>query len=214
MKRITFVLLMLVATVLAACSGNDTGASASGSTAASASGSTEASASSEASEPAETDEPISEPSTQPGAGDLAAFLPTEVGGLEIEYESTSGEDMVGEEATPEALALFERLGVDASNLSQAVGIGFDAEAGSAVTVLAIRVEGADEGELRDEFRAAIEAEDPEMTFNDANVGGKDVQTFGPEGGDAVGYVYVKGDIVFVVGGQPVSLAEEALEKLP
>jgi hypothetical protein len=57
-------------------------------------------------------------------------------------------------------------------------------------------------------------EDSDNVFTEANVGGKDVLAFGTAGQEADGYMYVKGDIVFMVGGSTPELTEEALSLLP
>lgn len=210
MKRSMILLLTLVALFLAACSSEGGGATAS----------LTASADIEAS-----DEPDSEatpgsdtePTMQPGAGDLAGILPTEVGGITIEYESSSGEEVMGSEGmTPEAQEFFDRVGAEAGDLSSAFGVGFDAETGSGISIIAFRVAGADEGRLRDEFRRTLEQDGSDtQTLSDENVAGKNVIAIsGGEGTEVSGYVYVKNDVVFVIGGSPASLAQEALEKLP
>jgi hypothetical protein len=155
----------------------------------------------------------SAPSLQPGAGDLTGVLPTEIGGLTITYQSTSGEEVIGSEGiTPEAQAFFDRIGASPSDLSSAFGNGFDMEAGKFITILAFRVAGADEGMLRDEFISTMEAEG-DIVGEDATVGGKEVRTFG-SAGEQSGYLYVNDDVVYIVGGEPISLAEEALAELP
>lgn len=206
MKRTTLMLLTLVALFVAACSSDQ----ASSSSSQSASATT---AATDAPDSEATPEPDSEATLTPGAGDLAGLLPTEVGGITIQYESSSGDAVMGSEGmTPEAQEFFERVGADASDLSSAFGFGVDADSGSGISIIAFRVAGADEGRLRDEFRATME--DDDQTLTDAEVAGKSVLAIGAEGTDATGYVYVKGDIVFIVGGSPLSLVEEALSELP
>jgi hypothetical protein len=159
-----------------------------------------------------TPEATPEPTLAEGAGDLAAILPTEVGGMTIEYQSASGAAVLGSEgASPETQALFARLGADPSDLSSAFGFAFDAESQTGVSIFAFRVEGADEGQLRNEFRTVME--DQGATVTEETVGGKSVIHAGYEGATQ-GYIYVKGDIAFVVSGEPVALAEEALAALP
>jgi len=204
-KRTTFLLLTLVALFLAACSSGQSDSSSAATATAEAT---------EAPESEETPEPQSEATLEPGAGDLDAVLPDEVGGITIEYESSSGAEVMGSEGmTPEAQEFFDRVGADVSDLSSAFGFGLDAEAGTGISIIAFRVAGADEGRLRDEFRSTIE-DDETQTVTEEQVAGKSVLALSTEGGDASGYVYVKGDIVFIVGGSPMSLVEEALSELP
>ena len=207
MKRSSILILALVAMFVVACSGDQAGASATSSPVASA---TEE----ETPEAEETPEGGAEATLQPGAGDLAGLLPTEVGGITIEYESSSGDAVMGAEGvTPEAQEFFDRVGAEPSDLSSAFGFGVDTETGSGISIIAFRVAGANEGQLRDEFRATIE-EDETQTLTEETVAGKNVLAISSDGTEVSGYVYVKNDVVFVVGGSPVELAEEALSQLP
>ncbi len=177
----------------------------------------------EASEPTATEEPTPEPtpeeSDEPvaslaeGAGDLADVLPDEIAGIAIQYQHTTGADVIGSEGmTPEALAFFDRVGAEASDLSSAFGFAIDPESGSVISIVAFRVAGADEGRLRTEFLATM-AEAGDTVSEEETVGGKTVQAFG-DTDSAQGYVYVKDDVVYIVGGEPISIAEEALAALP
>jgi hypothetical protein len=206
-KRSSILILALVAMFVVACSGDQAGASATSSPVASA---TEE----ETPEAEETPDGGAEATLQPGAGDLAGLLPTEVGGITIEYESSSGDAVMGAEGvTPEAQEFFDRVGAEPSDLSSAFGFGVDTETGSGISIIAFRVAGANEGQLRDEFRATIE-EDETQTLTEETVAGKNVLAISSDGTEVSGYVYVKNDVVFVVGGSPVELAEEALSQLP
>ena len=216
MKRILLALLAVLAIVLVACDGDAAG-SPSGAAAQASDEATEPSEeASEAAEESQDDGGGTEPSMQAGAGDLDAVLPDEVGGITIEYESASGEEVLGEDGmTAEMRSLLEAVGADESDLSSAIGVGVDADAGSFISIVALRVSGADETRLRDEFRRTIQEENEEMEITEDNVAGKDVLTLtDPDSGQSGGYLYVQGDILFLVGATPESLAEEALEQLP
>jgi hypothetical protein len=167
--------------------------------------------------PEESDEPTdeAEPSLSEGAGDLDDVLPDEVGGLTIEYQHSSGADVIGAEGvTPEAQAFFDRVGADPSDLSSAFGFAFDAAgSGSGISIVAFRVEGADEGTLRTEFLATM-TEAGDTLGREQTMGGKTVQVFGSDPASPDGYIYVHDDTVFIVGGEPASLVEEALAALP
>ena len=209
MKRITILpaLLLLVA---AGCAGG---------TGSSEEPSTEPTATEEATpepSPTESEEATDQPgpSLSEGAGDLDDVLPDEVAGIVIDYQHASGEEVIGAEGvTPEAQAFFDRVGAEASDLSSAIGFAVDPESGSAISIVAFRVEGADESQLRTEFLATMTAEGEDVG-EEQTVGGKTVQAFGGEAAGGEGYVYVNDDIVFIVGGQPTSVAEEALAALP
>jgi hypothetical protein len=168
------------------------------------------SASEESQAPAET------PANGNGGGELDAVLPDEVDGIALQYEYASGASAMGSEGVPpEAQAMFDRLGADINDVQTAFGFAFDQadpENPRVITIFALRVASADEGRLRDEFRAALETEG--NVFTEENVGGNSVLAFRSEGQDADSYLYVKGDVVFMVGGSPVELAGEALSALP
>jgi hypothetical protein len=200
-KRYTYLILALVAMFVVACSSDQSGASATQSATAEAGAD-------------ETPAPDgADPTLEPGAGDLAGILPTEVGGITIQYESAQGADVMGAEGVDdEAQEFFDRVGAEPSDLSSAFGFGVDTESGSGITIFAFRVAGADEGQLRDEFRATVE-EDETQTMTEENVEGKNVLALSTDG-ELSGYVYVKNDIVFVIGGSPMDLADEALSQLP
>ena len=200
---------LLFAAVLAACT--STGASPT----AEAEPTTEATATAEPEATATPEETAgAEPTLEEGAGDLASVLPDEVGGITIEYQSASGEQAFGSEGmTPEARAFLEAVGGDASNISSAFGFGFNQETGAGLSIVAFRISGADEGRLRDEFRAVMEQEGTEV-ITETSLGGKDVLAFGPAESEPSGFMYVKDDTVFIVGGSPPELMEEAISALP
>jgi hypothetical protein len=192
----------LVAILIAACSAASPGAEA-----------TE--------EPTPTPTPATEPSEDgsgpsfaPGAGDLDSILPDEVGGITLQYQFAEGQGVMGSEGiTPEMQDSLDRMGADMDDVSLAIGYGIDQTNGGYLSIFAIQVAGADGGTLRDEFRQSM-VEDSDNVFTEANVGGKDVLAFGTAGQEADGYMYVKGDIVFMVGGSTPELTEEALSLLP
>jgi hypothetical protein len=150
----------------------------------------------------------------PGAGDLDSILPDEVGGITLEYQFAEGEGVLGSEGiTPEVQDFLNRVGADTEDVSSAIGIGIDQASGGIISIFAIRVAGADEGSLRDEFRQVME-EDADSVFSEATLGGKEVMSFGTEGEEPDGYMYVHDDVVFMVGGSSPELTEEALSLLP
>lgn len=149
-----------------------------------------------------------------GGSELDAILPHEVDGIAIEYNFESGAAAMGSEAVPpESQAIFDRLGADVNDVSTAFGLAVDpADNTRIITIVAFRVAGADEGQLRQEFRASMEQEG--NVFTEDNVGGKNVLAYRPEGAQADSYLYVKSDIVFLAGTYPVELAVEVLSALP
>jgi hypothetical protein len=205
-KRISILLMaILLAAVAAGCS-SQSGQSASA----------EPTATPEPTpEPTPSDAASSEgglPSFAPGAGDLARFLPTEVGGLTLNYQSASGEDVLGSaDLTPEIQAFFDRVDATPADLSSAIGIAFDMENESGISIFAFRVAGTDSATLRDEFISTME-DQGETLGEETTVAGKQVTAMGQDGGS--GYLYVKDDVIYIVGGEPASLVEEALSQLP
>jgi hypothetical protein len=162
----------------------------------------------------EASEDGSAASFAPGAGDLDSLLPDEVGGITLEYQFAEGEGVLGSEGmTPEVQDFLDRVGADADDISSAIGFGIDQPSGGIITIFAIRVAGADEGSLRDEFRQVME-EDADSVSSEATLGGKQVISFGTEGEEPDGYMYVHNDVVFMVGGSSQELTEEALSLLP
>jgi len=206
-KRFSLLFIVLLALLVAACS-------------------SETSSSAEESQATATEQPTPEPtqsevastdgalpSLQPGAGDLADILPTEVGGVAITYQSASGGEVLGSgDMPPETRAFFDSIGAEPSDLSSAFGSGFDTEAGQFITLLAFRVAGADEGSLRDQFLATMEAQG-DLVGEETTIGGKTVHSFGEDAG-GTGVLYVKDDVVYVVTATPADLVEEALAALP
>jgi len=152
-----------------------------------------------------------------GDADLEALLPTEVGGIALEYESMTGAEMVAEEGvTPEVQEFLDRTGSDLDDVSVAFGFGFDAETSDVVSIIAFRVAGASPDQLIAEMEAAMEAEAENAQISEGSLGGKDVTIVatgdGPE--QVMTYIYARNDIAFMVGASSEDLAEEALSKLP
>lgn len=212
------VLLGLLAIVLVACGsgqgGASTAASADEDTAATESMAAEESAAEESADAGDGGVGgATNPSFEAGAGDLDAILPDEVGGITIEYESASGEEVVSDESgvTPEAQEFFDAVGAQPSQLSSAFGLGLDTETGTAVTIIAFRVQGANEDQLRDEFARTLEEDG--STLTEANVAGKDVLAIDQDT-EQGGFLYVANDIIFMVAASSQELAEEALSLLP
>lgn len=154
------------------------------------------------------------PSFNEGAGDLADVLPTEVGGITLEYSHSSGDEVFSDEdMTPEAEQFLNDVGGDPSRISSAIGFAFDMSTGTGLSIVAFRVEGADEASLRSAYINALESEGDIPVGEEATVAGKTVTLIGFD--DATnGYLYVRDDVVFLVSGEPIELANEALAALP
>lgn len=203
MKRLAIPSIVLLAVLVAACS-------------------------SEASSPQPTPEPTPEPTPSDGAasdgafpsleagpGGLADVLPTEVGGIEITYQSTSGEQVLGGgQMGPEGQAFFDAIGAEASDLTSAFGAGASDDQSQLVTIFAFRVAGVDEGTLREEFLTAMGTQG-QFIGEETEVGGKTVHSLAAGSATGgTGFLYVKDDVIYVINAQPPELAEEALAALP
>ena len=165
-------------------------------------------------EPSVAESQAALPSFGEGAGDLDDVLPEEIAGLEMTYQYAEGEDVFGSEGlTEEGQDFLDRVGAESGDVATAFGFAFDAEGGTTISILAIRVEGADSDALRQAFIETIEAEGDQVGTA-TTVGGKSVQAYGGETTEDQGYLYVSGDVVFAVGGSPASALEEALAALP
>jgi hypothetical protein len=202
-KRLTILLIAILALMVAGCANESASASASA-----------VPTQEPTPEPTETPPAESDggglPSLEPGAGDLADLLPTEVGGFTLTYQSAQGEEVLGSsDLTPEERAFFESVGASPSDLSSAFGIAFD-QSGQGITIVAFRVAGADTDQMRDAFLSSMQ--DPGEVGEETTVAGKTVTTLGS--GTGSGYLYAHDDVIFIVGGDPPSLVEEALAALP
>jgi hypothetical protein len=223
LKRISIVLLMLLALVAAACTDSQ-GASPTGAA-------SDAAAESQPAGESEESEGAEESADDGGTGavpsfelpasapELAALLPDEINGQEAVKLSMSGEEMMegsGDESVdPEFLAFLERLGAQPDEVSFAFSFAFDAESGASAGIAAFRVEGANSDQLESEFQATMEAEGEPVEWEDANVAGKDVKTAAdPDTEGNTMYLYTVGDVVFFVTAADEATAVELLEPLP
>lgn len=219
MKRITFLLLTLLALVLAACSDNSGGSSTSASVSASAA----------ATSPAQSDEASEQPTESSSDGtalpsvdlpnsapELAELLPDEIGGQQVQKISMSGAELMAEGSgtDPELISFLERVGAQPEDISVAFVFKFSA-AGDNAGIAAFRVAGASSDELEREFRASPDSEGETIDWQEQSVGGKDVLT-APDTNieGATQYLYTVGDIVFIVTSTMEETAAELLEPLP
>lgn len=135
------------------------------------------------------------------ARDLEAVLPTEVGGVPLSINSFRGAESFREQGfTLEELTAAVDRDIDDVSIATAV----DASQGS-VSIFVMRIEGVQSQHLVDFFRE----DQPELGFEDAEVGGKNVVV--SENGGI--YLYPTGDLLFQVFGAP-DAAATALAELP
>ncbi|MGZ8475175.1 MAG: hypothetical protein ACXWWQ_02980 [Candidatus Limnocylindria bacterium] len=216
MKRITLILLTLLALFVAACNSDQSGSSA------------DESAAAEQTEEA-TPEPDSDGGSEseaalpsfdlPGsAPELEALLPDEIDGTESVKFSMSGAELMADEegsgVDPEFIAFLERLDAQPDDISIAFAFSFT-EAGDSAGIGAFRVEGASSDDLEREFMATMETDGEVADWQSASIAGKDVQTAAdPETEGSFVYIYTVGDIVFFVTTPDEDVAAELLGPLP
>jgi hypothetical protein len=165
------------------------------------------------------DAPEATPAPGDGAaGDLVAMLPDEVDGLQLTREGMDGAEFMAE-ADDEFLEFLGRLGRSPRDVSAATAFGFDMDDGRSLFIFAIRVEGADTNQLRNEFRQSMEeAEEDAVEFREETIGGKQVLVGRTDDDDefdtGLTYIYAVHDVLFLIGAADEDLAEAALDELP
>lgn len=215
MKRISTLLVLLLALVVTACAGEEA-------------------ASASPSEPPATVQPTPEPeesedaaaSEPAGSGlalpsfdlngdpDLAARFPDTVGGEPLTVQSMRGDQMGAFGGTdPTFQEFLDSIDAELEDVSFAFGgvmSGTDP-----FSVGAFRVLGASEDDLQREFIAASEDTGDISGLEDASVGGKDVLTGADPSGDTTMrfYLYTKDDTLYFLTGSEEQAAE-VLEALP
>lgn len=216
MKRITILLVALLALVVSACAGEQTSPSA------------------EASDAPATVEPTPETSSgAPGASvdpdasigafpsfdlngdpELAARFPDTVGGQPLEVQSMRGDTFMSMGGSDPAFQEFlDSVGAELSDVSVAFGGAASGE--SFLSVGAFRILGASEDDLEREFIAASEDAGDLTGMEQGNIGGKDVWTAADASGDTdlTAYLYTKDDTLYFLTGNEAEVAE-ILEALP
>lgn len=229
MKRLSILLVALLALAVAACSSDQASLSSSAAT-------TAATPSPSPSQ-AEPSEPAATASADAGgdlgalpsfelpnsAPELLAILPEQVGGASVvpgfgELSQTGDEFMADGDAggNEEFIAFLGRMGAQASDVSVAMRLYGDMENPEAITsIFAFRVEGANSDQLLDEMQTAFEEGEEGLSWESRTIDGKSVQAAilpAPEGGSL--FVYVREDIVFAITATEEPLVEDALGQLP
>lgn len=164
--------------------------------------------------------------------DLATLLPTTLGDAAVSVARFDGEDLT-EVPRPEnqtsdqdpigfgmgsggVVALAGELDVQPADVQGAMAYAPDHEpASSPHAVIAVRAVGADPAAMVDALALAIggmQVLSGELTVTDETVGGKAVSVI--EFSGYSNYVYVIGDVAFIVKTDDADEAEEVLEQLP
>lgn len=152
--------------------------------------------------------------TEGAVADLEALIPDSVGGFTMTKSSSKGDDyLVAPGSSPELVQFLQDVGVSPSDVSIAIGSGYNADVTSSLFMFVIRAKGADSGNLVSAFKTAstTEGETP-IPWASATVGGKQVEAAEANGGST--YLYVKGDVLFWITATPTTLAEEVIRGLP
>jgi hypothetical protein len=139
--------------------------------------------------------------------ELKAMFPTEVGGQPIVVITMTGTDFMNlPTASKDIETALRELGKGPSDLS--VGSGGNA----LVTIIAFRVKGVPADQFLGKYISSAAAG---STVTDASFGGKSVKKV-MTGGQVAAYLYLKGDVLWTVGGNNLSdaLLTEAFSKLP
>lgn len=208
MKRISILLIALLALVVVACSSGEASQTASASPPAA----TEEPTPSEDTEPSEAPE-ASESGAIPsfdtnGDPDLAGRFPDTVGGEPLQVLSFRGDDPMMAGSVDESFQEFlDATDADIEDVS--VAFGGSATGGEGFSVAAFRVLGVAEDRLEQEFLAASEDAGDVSGLEESSVGGKDVWTAEDPSGTTTGsaFIYVKDDTVYFLTGTEAQAAE-------
>lgn len=205
MKRISILLIALLALVVSACGDN------------------QGSASDSPSEPVATEEPTPEATESEGAeetvgalpsfdlnGDpeLAGRFPDTVGGEPLTVQSFRGDVfMQAGGSDPSFDAFLESVGAELSDVSVAFGSSISAE--NPLTVGAFRILGASEDDLEREFIAASEESGDVSGLTQTSIGGKDVWSASDPTGTAgmSVFIYTKDDTLYFLTGNEEQVTE-------
>lgn len=180
-----------------------------------------------------TDAPATDaPATDaPGTGPAPSFIPDqpledafpdELGGQPLPVQSATGQGIFAflpNSDPAEVTDFVGQFGATIDDVSAASTFllipGATATDITGISMLALRVRGADGTELRDAFAELVREDAPGSSIQEGTVAGKDVLLISdPENDpDEVVHLYALGDVAFLIGGTQ-SLVEEALTKLP
>lgn len=141
--------------------------------------------------------------------ELEAMFPTELGGQPIQVLSMTGSDFFGSGmAGTEIGPALQQLGKSPSDLSVAVG------GTTSISVIAFRIKGVPADQFLNAYTASAGGTSG-ATITDASFGGKSVKKV-TTAGQAAAYLYLKGDVIWTVGGNAPTdaLLNEAFSKLP
>jgi hypothetical protein len=223
LKRISILLIAVLALVLAAC-GSDDAASVEPTDQATAEPTVEATpepVESEAAEASDDADPSASEFAIPsfdlsdlgGDPELAGRFPTTVAGDSLEIQSFGGEffaQMGG--ADPTFDEFLESVDAELSDVS----VAFGGNADGTIGVAAFRIRGATAADLEEEFLNATQEAGDVENVDQRSVGGKDVWAAASTDETVPGsvYIYVQDDTVYFLTAPDDDVAGEILEALP
>jgi hypothetical protein len=151
---------------------------------------------------------------------LEALFPTEIGGIAVEVQSMSGQDVAAQagDVPQRFIDALAAQGKTLADVSVAFGTAFDPDDGSYAAINALQVHGADVSTILEAFVAVINGDDSPMEQTQVEIAGKQVTAVRPaesEPGDDVDtqHVYASGDVLWVVTATEPDLTE-VFQKLP
>jgi hypothetical protein len=156
--------------------------------------------------------PSNAPQMAPGAGPFEGLVPVEVGGIPVEYSSTSNPEVIRLTVLEQFKPWVRPFEEDLSNLSVAMGFVFDEAADVGLEVLVLKVAGSEKGDVRDQMRISLHRQ--KAVTSESRLGGKRVLAVTTRGSSVPAYLYFHDELAFVVVGDTEELVIEALSKLP
>ena len=213
MKRISILLIALLALVVSACASGEPSSSASASQPAATQEATPEPTESEAAEPSEAPEASGSAAAIPsfdlnGDPELAGRFPDTIGGQPLQIQSFRGDTFMAMGGSdPSFEAFLDSVGAELEDVS--VAFGGAATGSSALSVGAFRVLGASEDQLEREFIAASEDAGDVSDLTQTSIGGKDVWSAAdPSGGTGMSvFLYTKDDTVYFLTGTEEQVTE-------
>jgi hypothetical protein len=219
LKRISILLIALLAFVVAACSSGEASPSESASEPPATTETSPSASEAESGSPEASGSAAALPSFDlNGDPELAARFPETVGGQPLQVQSFRGDtfaQMGGSD--PSFQAFLDSIGADLEDVSVAFGgtMPTDTDPASLLSVGAFRVLGASEDDLEREFISASEEAGDISGLTETSIAGKDVWTAADPSGETElsVFIYTKDDtLYFLTGGEePVA---EILAALP
>jgi hypothetical protein len=206
LKRFSILLIALLALVIAACTSEGAGTSASPSDAPATAESTPDATESESEDAEETVGAF--PSFDlNGDPELASRFPDTVGGEALQVSSFRGDVfMSGGSSDPSFQEFLDSVGADLEDVSVAFGGAMSGD--SPISVGAFRVLGASEDELEREFISASEESGDITGLEETSLGGKDVWSAADASGTGMSvFIYTKDDTLYFLTGTEEQVAE-------